>query len=96
MLFGTLGTNPGQMYLPADVIIDYENMDLFSDYAVKGAKLEFLVLVTNQYGPHKVSVYGFGTFPEKYSMQGLKSDDQKKPVETQESETNDKTEEVEK
>lgn len=68
LLFGFLGTNPGQMYLPAGISIDYDHVDLFKDYAVKGAKLDFLVLVTNQFGPHKVSVYGFGTFPEKYSQ----------------------------
>lgn len=67
MLFGFLGLEPGNMYLPAGIHIDYDNVDLFKKYAVKGAKLEFLVLVTNQYGPHKVSVYGFGKFPEKYS-----------------------------
>ncbi len=68
LLFGFLGTAPGQMYLPAGIHIDYDHVDLFKKYAVKGAKLEFLVLVTNQFGPHKVSVYGFGTFPEKYSQ----------------------------
>ncbi|MEE9366591.1 MAG: hypothetical protein V3W44_07890 [Dehalococcoidales bacterium] len=68
LLFGFLGTNPGQMYLPAGIHIDYDHVDLFKDYAVKGAKLEFLVLVTNQFGPHRVSVYGFGNFPEKYSQ----------------------------
>jgi outer membrane protein assembly factor BamB len=68
MLFGLLGLERGQMYMPADIVIDYDNIDLFSKYAVEGAKIEFLVLVTNQYGPHKVSVYGFGSFPEKYSL----------------------------
>jgi sugar lactone lactonase YvrE len=71
MIFGLSGTDPGQMYMPASIVIDYDNVDLFRKYAVEGAQLEFLVLVTNQYGPHKVSVYGFGTFPEKYSMQGV-------------------------
>ncbi len=89
MFFGTLGSDPGQMYMPADVIIDYENVDLFRKYAVEGAELEFLVLVTNQYGSHKVSVYGFGSFPEKYSMQGIKNNDHAKPVEMKKSETND-------
>lgn len=69
MYFGTLGSDPGQMYLPATVVIDYENVDLFREYAVEGAELEFIVLVTNQYGKQKVSVYGFGSFPERYSMQ---------------------------
>jgi hypothetical protein len=30
---------------------------------VPGANIEFLVLVSNQYGPNKISVYGFGSFP---------------------------------
>ena len=54
---------PGYMYMPAAVRIDYDNVDLFRKYAVDGAELEFLVLVTNQFGPHKVAVYGFGKFP---------------------------------
>jgi len=63
MLFGRLGKTPGQMYMPAGICIDYDNVDYFRKYAVKGAKLEFIVLVTNQFGPHKLNVYGFGTFP---------------------------------
>jgi len=71
MIFGLAGTDPGQMYMPASIVIDYDNVDLFKKYAVEGASLECVVLVTSQYGPNKVSVYGFGTFPEKYSMQGV-------------------------
>ena len=70
MIFGLSGTDPGQMYMPASISIDYENVDYFKKYAVDGAELECLVLVTNQYGPHKVNVYGFGNFPEKYALQG--------------------------
>ncbi len=74
MYFGTLGSSPGQMYMPAAVVIDYDNVDLFRNYAVEGAELEFVVLVTNQYGKQKVSVYGFGSFPEHYSMQALETE----------------------
>ncbi len=63
LYFGMVGNRPGMMYVPATVTIDYDNVDLFRDYAVEGAKLEFLVVVTNQYGSHKVSVFGFGSFP---------------------------------
>jgi len=63
MVFGLHGQEPGQMYMPVNVIIDYDNVEMFRSYAVEGAELEFLVLVTNQYGPQKLSVYGFGTFP---------------------------------
>lgn len=63
LYFGMVGNRPGTMYVPATVTIDYDNVDLFRDYAVEGAKLEFLVIVTNQYGSNKVSVFGFGSFP---------------------------------
>ncbi len=64
MFFGLHGKEPGQMFMPANVIIDYDHVELFQSYAVEGAELEFLVLVTNQFGPQKISVYGFGTFPD--------------------------------
>ncbi|MFX0195912.1 MAG: 6-bladed beta-propeller [Candidatus Hodarchaeota archaeon] len=63
LFFGLPGNKPGMMNLPAAIILDYDNVELFQKYAVQGAKIEFLVLVTNQYGPNKISVYGFGTFP---------------------------------
>ncbi|MHC4394271.1 MAG: 6-bladed beta-propeller [Planctomycetota bacterium] len=64
MFFGLPGNLPGMMNLPAKVILDYDHVELFREYAVEGADIEFLVLVTNQYGPNKISVYGFGSFPE--------------------------------
>jgi sugar lactone lactonase YvrE len=53
------GKAPG-LDLPAKVAIDYDHIDLFASYAAPGFKLEYLVLVTNQYGDRKVSVFGFG------------------------------------
>ena len=63
MYLGTSGNEAGKMNLPAKIALDYDHLQLFRKYAAPGAELEFLVLVTNQYGPHKVSVYGFGKFP---------------------------------
>jgi DNA-binding beta-propeller fold protein YncE len=63
LFFGLPGNEPGMMNLPAKIVLDYDNIDLFQPYAVEGANIEFLVLVSNQYGPNKISVYGFGTFP---------------------------------
>ncbi len=63
LFFGRPGNEPGNMNMPAKVILDYDHVDLFRQYAVKGAKLEFLVFVSNQYGPRKINVYGFGEFP---------------------------------
>jgi hypothetical protein len=63
LFFGRPGNEPGNMNLPAKIILDYDHVDLFKHYAVKGANIEFLVFVSNQYGPRKVNVYGFGEFP---------------------------------
>jgi hypothetical protein len=63
LFFGLRGNEPGMMNLPATIIVDYDNVEFFQKYAVQGASIEFLVLVSNQYGPNKISVYGFGTFP---------------------------------
>ena len=63
LFFGLPGNKPGMMNLPAKIVVDYENVEFFQQYAVEGAHIEFLVLVSNQYGPNKISVYGFGQFP---------------------------------
>lgn len=63
LFFGLPGNKPGMMNLPATIVVDYDHVKFFQQYAVQGAKIEFLVLVSNQYGPNKISVYGFGTFP---------------------------------
>ena len=48
------------LLLPAQITIDYDHLDFFRRYAAEGFHLEYLVLVTCQYGPQKVKVYGFG------------------------------------
>ena len=55
--FSTSG--PAGLYLPAGLTIDYENVGLFQKYVAPGQQLEYLILLTNQVGPKKVSVYGF-------------------------------------
>jgi sugar lactone lactonase YvrE len=62
MFFGFPGNEPGNMNLPASITIDYENVDLFKEYFAESADIEFLVLVSNQYGA-KINIYGFGSFP---------------------------------
>lgn len=63
LFFGLPGNEPGRMNLPATIIVDYDNVSFFRKYAVPEASIEFLVLVSNQRGPHKINVYGFGVFP---------------------------------
>jgi hypothetical protein len=60
MYFGEpQSSGPGALYLPAGLAVDYENVGLFQKYAAPGYKIDFLIFVTNQAGPQKVSVFGF-------------------------------------
>jgi len=47
--------------LPAKVMVDYDDVSAFKSYAAPGFKIEYLVFVVNQLGPHKVGVYGYGS-----------------------------------
>jgi DNA-binding beta-propeller fold protein YncE len=60
MFFGQPATSgEAGLYLPAGLTVDYDNVGLFQKYAAPGCKLEYLILLTNQVGPQKVSVFGF-------------------------------------
>ena len=63
MHFGESGTDPGKLYLPAQIAIDYDNVELYRKYISPDFQAEYLVYVTSQIGPHKVSVYAFGDGP---------------------------------
>jgi len=59
MFFGGPYQGPGYMWLPAKIAIDYGNLEFFRDYVDPEYDLIYLLYVTNQYGPDKVSIYGF-------------------------------------
>jgi DNA-binding beta-propeller fold protein YncE len=56
--FGGAGNVAGDMAIPAQVTLDYESVDLFRSKVGEDHELAYLILVTNQYGNDKVSVYG--------------------------------------
>ena len=62
LYFGLPGNEPGSMNMPVKVYLDYDNIEYFNNYIVPGADIDFLVLVSNQYGLNKINVYGFGDF----------------------------------
>jgi sugar lactone lactonase YvrE len=65
--FGKAGRLPGELYLPAKVAIDYENIDFFRGFAAPQFEIEYLVFATNQFGDHMVSVFAYGKAKgEKY------------------------------
>lgn len=58
MYFGGPYKAPGDMWLPAKITLDYENLQYFQKYVDPSFELKYLIFVTNQYGPDKISVYG--------------------------------------
>ncbi len=60
MWFGEPSGSKVGFNLPAKVAVDYDNIAAFQKYAAPGFKIDHLILVTSQYGPRKVSVFGFG------------------------------------
>ncbi len=58
MFFGGPYKGPGDMWLPAKVIVDYDNLKYFKKYVDPKYELNYLILVSNQYGPDKINIYG--------------------------------------
>jgi DNA-binding beta-propeller fold protein YncE len=58
LYFGGPYKGPGDMWLPAKVVLDYDNLPYFQKYVDPGYDLKYLILVTNQYGPDKLNIYG--------------------------------------
>jgi sugar lactone lactonase YvrE len=60
MYFGQPGASTrGELLLPASVKVDYDHVKYFQKYVAPGYSCEYLILVTSQFGPNLVSVYGF-------------------------------------
>ncbi len=49
----------GEVILPAVVKVDYDNISYFQKYIAPGRQCDYLLFVTSQFGPQKVSVYAF-------------------------------------
>jgi hypothetical protein len=58
LFFGGPGDQPGATNMPACVRVDYDAVDAFRDRVKEGYDLEFILFVTSQLGPYRVSVYG--------------------------------------
>jgi len=69
MYLGKTGTGEGQLYLPAQVVISYDIAEPFRKYIAPNFEAEYLVFVTNQLGPNKVSIFAFGKGPVSATTQ---------------------------
>jgi hypothetical protein len=60
MPFGAPGLATGSLNLPVGIAVTKEMLPYFKQYADPSFEIESLVIVTNQFGNAKVSVYGVG------------------------------------
>ncbi len=58
MFFGGPYKGRGDMWLPAKVTISYDKLKFFQKFVDKDFSLNYLIFVSNQYGPDKINVYG--------------------------------------
>ncbi len=62
--FGEPGGDPtddlASLNLPASVCVDYDHLGRFQQYAAPGFVLEELIIISNQLGAQKISVFGLG------------------------------------
>jgi sugar lactone lactonase YvrE len=58
MFFGGNYKGPGDMWLPAKVTLDYDHVDSFRKFVSPEYNLKYVILVTNQFGPDKINIYG--------------------------------------
>ena len=60
MFFGNSEKEKGSLSLPAGIAVTRENLDYFQQFAAPGFKLEEVIMVVNQSGSPKLSVFGRG------------------------------------
>ncbi|MHC4448398.1 MAG: NHL repeat-containing protein [Planctomycetota bacterium] len=68
MFFGSPGSHPGSMSLPAGIAVYDGDTELFADDVHPAFEVHRLVVVTNQFGLHKVSVYALGRLKEGHTV----------------------------
>jgi DNA-binding beta-propeller fold protein YncE len=60
MFFGGPGEQAGNFVLPAKVTIDYDDIPYFKQYVEPSFEVEYLILVTSQFGNRMVNVLAYG------------------------------------
>lgn len=60
MFFLHSGSEPDNINLPADIAINTDSISCFRKYIAPGFQVEYLLLVSSQFGPNKINVYAFG------------------------------------
>ncbi len=79
-ILGGPGVDPGRFYLPSDVEIIDDNIDLFREYIDRRLEPAYLLLVVNQYGPHRINIFAFGQWQGEAPEEAVKPTAEKPPT----------------
>jgi DNA-binding beta-propeller fold protein YncE len=60
MFFGKTGDIVNELVLPSSVLVDYDLVPYFQEYADPNFEIKYIVLVTTQHGLKNIQVYGWG------------------------------------
>lgn len=60
MFFGDPGLPVGSLNVPAGIAVTDQDLGFYQQFAAPGFDLEQVILVVNQVGQHKISIYGLG------------------------------------
>jgi predicted CXXCH cytochrome family protein len=74
MYFGSPGAHLGAMSLPAGVTVYDDDLALFEEFVHPAFDAKRLVLVTNQFGLHKVAVYALGNLRQGATVDDITPD----------------------
>ena len=69
--YGSRGTHPGAMDLPAGLDLVEQNTELFDKYVNPAFHAERIIIVANQFGGQKLSVYAMGGLKEGKTVADL-------------------------
>lgn len=73
MHFGAAGDFPGAMNLPVGIAVTDSSLDVFKDRIHPGFEVKRMIVVANQFGDNKVSVYALGSRRKDYSLADLRA-----------------------
>lgn len=71
LYFGSAGNHPGAMDMPAGISVHEDDLDLFADKIPDAFQALRLILVSNQFGERRVSVYAMGHLKAGHSIDEL-------------------------
>jgi DNA-binding beta-propeller fold protein YncE len=69
--FGSAGTHPGAMFTPVGVAVCDTDLDVFAGYVHPAFEAKRLILVSNQFGDAKISVYALGHLKPGKTVQDI-------------------------